>query len=216
MLKNSRVGRSVDTSRLGAALAGPGMDTRIWASLAVVTGVTVDDQEGVFANVVLMPSQTRGTARVGCEYAGSGFGLHAPLEVDDEVLVEAPSGDPNEGLVVTRRLHSPSDPPPQQAIDHPSDVVLVVKDGQSLRLLIGGTGKVVLADDGAAQPSMRGDAFVTALDHLLTLLSPAIALISNIPGLTVPQVGMVTAATEGITAFQQLESTFTTDKAVVP
>lgn len=166
MLKNSRVSGTLDVGRLGQALARPGMDTRVWVSLAIVEAVHVDAEEGVFVDVLCVPLRQRGTARLGTEYAGAGFGLYTPLEVDDEVLVEAPSGDPDEGLVVSRRLHSASDPPPSELVDHPEDVLLVVKPGKSVRIAVTGGGKVVLGGAAATEAAAFHSAIVALKDVL--------------------------------------------------
>jgi hypothetical protein len=162
MLRLTRVSRTLDTSRLANALRVPGIDPRIWNSLAIVTGTGIDE-EGLFANVTLMPSRQELTARVGCAYAGPSFGLYVPIEVDDEVIVECPSGDPSNGLVITGRLHSMSDKLPQEAQNHPTDLVLVVKKGSSLRVMVSGGGNVLLGDIDASDPVMRksdGDAII--------------------------------------------------------
>lgn len=151
MLKNSRVTGALDTARLGQALARPGMDTRTWVSLAFVTKITIDADEGVFVDVVLMPGRQQATARLGTEYAGNGFGIYAPLEVDDEVLIEAPNGDADQGLIITRRLHSASDPPPSEAVDFPEDFLLVARADKTVRILVEGEGQVeIRSRDGAA------------------------------------------------------------------
>lgn len=144
MLKNSRVIGTPDVGRIAAAVRGPGIDSRTWVSLAIVNKVVADPVEGLFADVTLMPTKKPETCRVGHEYAGAGFGLYVPLEVDDEVLVEAPSGDPDHGLVITRRLHSPSHPPAQDLVDHPDDLLLVVRRDRTLRIVAAGGGSVVI------------------------------------------------------------------------
>jgi uncharacterized protein involved in type VI secretion and phage assembly len=123
------------------------MDPRSWCSLAIVQSVVVDEAEGVFCDVLLMPSKRRETARLGAAYAGSGWGLYAPPMVDDEVLVSAPSGDPAQGLVITSRLWSPADVPPADAATHPEDVLLTVRPDKSLRIKVQGGGNVILAVD---------------------------------------------------------------------
>jgi hypothetical protein len=78
-------------------------------------GVGIDNQAGtggVFVSVYLMPSGHTDTARLGSLHAGVGVGLMCPIRDGDEVLVEAPSGDPDEGLVIVAKLWSPSDPQP--------------------------------------------------------------------------------------------------------
>jgi len=69
------------------------------------------------------------------------------LHAEDEVLVVAPSGDPDAGLVIMQRLWSPADPPPQEVINNPEDVTLVVEEGKNLRITVKGAGNVVLAVD---------------------------------------------------------------------
>jgi len=139
----------MDAARLSALVSRPGIDPRIWASLAVVTAVQVAE-DGVFASLVLVPSELEVTARVAALYAGPGFGLYAPVEVDDEVLAVAPSGDPSEGYVVLPRLWSASDPPPAAARQNQGDLVLVVRDGRNLRVDVSGGGKVMVNGDADA------------------------------------------------------------------
>jgi hypothetical protein len=125
--------------------------------LAIVNSVVVDLEEGVFCGITLMPSEIEETARLGAAYAGNGFGFYAPPKVDDEVMVCAPSGDPSQGLVITGRLWSPSDVPPAEASSHPQDVLLKVEEGQTLRMLVSGGGKVIMGDETSAKGVARLD-----------------------------------------------------------
>jgi hypothetical protein len=152
------------------------MDPRAWCSLAIVQSVVVDEAEGVFCDVLLMPSKRRETARLGAAYAGSGWGLYAPPMVDDEVLVSAPSGDPALGLVITSRLWSPADVPPADAATHPEDVLLTVRPDKSLRLVVSGGGKVIL---GTADAS-RG---VARLDDTVNLGNKTVVVVPGPPAL---------------------------------
>jgi len=158
VLKRSRVARSLDVGRLSKALERPGIDPRTWVSLAVVDEIVIDPAEGVFVDVTLLPSRVSGTARLGAAYAGAGFGLYAPLHLDDEVLVEAPSGDPDEGLIVTLRLHSPSDPPPSEITANPQDVLLLVEAGRTVRIATQGSGNVVVEARGTGQVRLGAEA----------------------------------------------------------
>lgn len=159
MLNQTRVSTAIDVNRIGEALARPGMDTRIWVALAIVKSVFVDAAEGIFADVVIMPSGDEETARVGSEYAGSGFGTHWPIQVDDEVLVAAPSGNPDEGIVIVNRLYSASDPPPPEAVSNPQDVVIHIKAGQKISIVVenGGTVELGGAGLGSAQGVVQGE-----------------------------------------------------------
>jgi hypothetical protein len=156
MLKRTRVSPVPDMQRLATALSRPGIDPRIWVSLAIVRGVQVDPVHGVFVNVLLMPTQVPVTARLGAEYAGAGFGLYFPLAVNDEVEVTAPSGDPAEGIVVSKRLWSASDVPPQAVSDNPQDAILVVQPGANLRIYVsdGGTVQFNGSSDAMALASL--------------------------------------------------------------
>lgn len=147
----------LDVGRFGEALARPGMDPRVWASLAVVDDFVVD-ADGVWVDVTLIPSQTKECARVGAIYAGAGFGIYAPLQKDDEVLVVAPGGEPDEGLVVVSRLWSSSDVPPTsaQAAANVADVVIVVESGKHLRIETGGTGNTIIEPKGTGVVEVGG------------------------------------------------------------
>lgn len=144
MLKRTRITKSVDVARLGRAVSYPGIDPRVWVSIAIVTSFHVDSAQGVFAGVTLLPLGTEATARVGAIYAGNGFGFYAPLKVDDEVVVIAPSGEPDEGLIVVSRLWSASDPGPAEASSDPDEVILHIEDNTTFRIVVGGTGKMVV------------------------------------------------------------------------
>jgi hypothetical protein len=140
-----------DVSRIARALQRPGIDPRAWVSLALVQSVVVD-ADGAFCDVLLVPSNRRHTARLGAAYAGSGWGMYAPPQVDDEVVVMAPDGDPSAGLVVVSRVWSRVDAPPTEAQQNPEDVVLVVRPDRSLRLSVSGGGKVYIGGSDGTKP----------------------------------------------------------------
>lgn len=150
---------SIDTRRLAKNLAFPGIDPRIWVSVAIVLSEQpkYDAEEGVFVDVLLLPSEVQETARLSAIYAGPLFGLYAPVEKDDEVMVFAPSGDPNEGLVILPRMWSPSDQPPAEIGAHPKDLVMVMKTDQNVRIVTKGEGKVILGNDNATKSVARVD-----------------------------------------------------------
>ena len=148
-------------ARMANALTRPGIDPRVWISYGVLTSEpyieTQEGQQDVFVNVMLMPSGENETARVGAIYAGNGFGLYAPLHENDEVLVLAPSGDPDEGLVIAQRLWSAADPPPDEITLHPDDLTLVVEEDKNLRLKVMGAGDVIISAD-AGKVRLGGEA----------------------------------------------------------
>lgn len=179
----SRVLSSIDTERLANAVSRPGIDPRIWVSYAVLISEpyveTREGQEDVLADIMLMPSGMIETARVGTIYAGNGFGLYTPLKVDDEVLVVAPSGDPDEGMVITQRLWSPADKPPAELAENSADVLLVVESDKNLRIKTLGSGNVILAVDtgkvylgaeSGTEPVTKGNSLKSYLDSLVNVM----------------------------------------------
>lgn len=135
MLRRTRVSRKPDVLRLGQALARPGIDTRVWYAIGFVVA-THTDASGSFADVLLETGDEL-TCHVTGSYAGPGFGAYFPLDVDDTVLVEIPSGEPDNGGVVLGRLWSASDAPPQEAVDDPANAVIRMKAAQLLRIVAG-------------------------------------------------------------------------------
>jgi len=170
---------SIDLARLANALSRPGIDPRIWISYGTLLSEpfieTEEGQQDIFVDVLLMPSLQEETARVGASYAGNGFGFYCPLHQGDEVLVLAPSGDPDEGLVIAQRLWSPADPPPEEVVDNPLDVTLIVEPERNLRLTVKGGGNVILAVDtgkiylGAeeeTEPAAKGQSLKSYLESI--------------------------------------------------
>ena len=200
MGSRSRVSSLLDMGRLSQAVSRPGIDPRTWVSLAIVNSVVVDPVEGVFCGITLMPSEIEETARLGAAYAGNGFGFYAPPRVDDEVMVCAPSGDPSQGLVITGRLWSPSDVPPAEASSHPQDVLLKVEEGQTLRMLVSGGGKVIMGDEASAKGVARLDD--TTANGTFSITGAGLVATFNYtpPGSVVPVViGSITLASGSIT-----------------
>lgn len=141
------VRRSPDVRRMAAAVSHPGIDPRTWLSWAIVKALGFDGDQGVFADVQLIPTGEVETVYVGTGYAGGGFGDWSNVEVDDQVLIGFPNGDPNNGGVLIARTWNGGDPPPAvlQNGDVPTkDRVLVVKPGQNWRVLVSGGGAATI------------------------------------------------------------------------
>ena len=149
----SKISSQIDMGLLAEGISRPGIDPRIWVSYGVLLSEpyieTIEGRQDIIVDVMLMPSGAIETARVGAIYAGNGFGFYAPLHVDDEVLVLAPSGDPDEGLVIAQRFWSPADPPPASLAANPEDVTLVVESGKNLRMSVLGGGNIYLNATGS-------------------------------------------------------------------
>lgn len=136
-----------DVAKIAAALERPGIDPRKFVELAIVTTVAVAD-DGVHCDVTTVEGLHE-TAALTTPYGGPGYGFYAPIQLDDFVLLAVPDGKFNAGARVIGRIWDPGSPPPAEVADHPEDVALVVRPGQTIRIVVSGGGNVVLtARDG--------------------------------------------------------------------
>lgn len=189
-----RKSTSPDVGRVSAGLQRPGMDTRVWSSLAYAVDDSAAFEDGVFVDVVLLPTEEKLTARVPAEYAGAGFGMYAKIYKNDELLIEIPRGDPAEGAIVSRRLWNKRAGPPEQAVAEPEDVLLVVKPEKTLRLITSGAGKVFiksasvvvvdapsvrLGEEAAAEQYVLGTTFRANLTTLDTAAQAALTAMAT-------------------------------------
>jgi hypothetical protein len=171
------VRKSVDIGRLSDAVSRPGIDPRVWLTFARVEEVGFDSEQGVFADVAVLPEGDKETCLIASSYAGSGFGTFVPPKVGDIVLVAVPGGDPGSGPVIIARIFSGTAPPPSQfqdssgepedATTDPTTVVepqrtlkVVANDGANVRLEISGSGKVQVAATGSAQIEVTGESTI--------------------------------------------------------
>lgn len=218
MLNLTRACGTLDVGRLANAVSRPGIDPRNWFSFAAVTAIGMDT-EGLFANVLLLPTGSSYTARVAGPYAGPNFGWNFPLDVNDEVVVAAPDGDPLHGLVVVARLNSASDPMPQDALDNPNDIVLVVKPDQSFRVNVSGTGQAYLGSTNATDAAVLGTTYRSAEDNYFAALETLIASIVAFPALAAyfaipasPQLAALAAWNLEVTAFHLAAAEYLSQK----
>ena len=206
----NRVGTIPDLSRLGEALARPGMDTRRWVSLAYAAGESVVDKDhGVFVDIILLPTGEATTARVGGDSAGTRFGAYdGEIHKDDELIVIIPSGFLAEGAVVVKRLWSASDLPPQEAVDNPGETLRVLEKDKTWRVITSGTGKVYaksadtvtmdspkvrLGAEDATEKLVLGNTYKQAEQQFLTQLV-AVAATLTTAGTTLSTAGAVMVA----------------------
>lgn len=180
----------IDVGRLAAAAKRPGIDPRVWLTLAVVQDVGFDPDEGIFVDLQYQPSGELETALLGAPHAGNGFGAYFPVKVDDTVLVAVPMGDPGHGPIIICRMWNAGDPPAADFGDGEeavSDTILRVEDGTAYRVfakngdvsLQAEDGKVELSKVGASQSFVRGDDQKDALDAFLDALKAWAALVKS-------------------------------------
>ena len=179
-LYGTRVGTVPDVAMIGEALKRPGMDTRVWSEQAVVERIVVDAEHGVLVDVVCLSTGLAETAKLFAAYNGARYGLHLPVLVDDEVLVLAPMGEPDFGLIAFPPRWDAADPPPLEIVDHPEDVVLVVREDTNLRIVLTGDGNAIVdargsgkvflgAESGTDRNAREGDSITVALGDLSAL-----------------------------------------------
>ena len=157
--------KRIDLGRLSQLVARPGIDTRYHLVLAVVDSVRYDPQEGIFADISILPNEEPETALVGVPYAGNNFGFYFPVYADDIVLVGLPDGDPNSGPVIISRMWSAADKPFSEArgsadTDNPGqyhqtdDVVLRAKAGANTKIIVSEGANITLTVEGAGNVNL--------------------------------------------------------------
>lgn len=176
MRKIQRARRQVDIGKLSSAVSRPGIDPRCWVTLAQVTDVGYDANEGFFVDVEFMPSGEQQCCLLGSHYAGENYGQAALPQVDDVVVVVIPNGDQGAGPVVIARLWNAADKPPSDGssgTDPTTDYLLRIRESTSFKLYASGTGGVLIdtAGDGDIRLQARGAGKVKLGD---TNLQPAV------------------------------------------
>lgn len=166
-----------DVNALASAVSRPGVDPRVWITLAVVTELGYDPDEGPFADLQYQPNGDQETALIGSNYAGAEFGDWSSVEIGDTVLVAVPMGDPGNGPTIICRMWNAGDKPFAEMQDaDDSEVptqnrVLRVKPGKKFQLVISGDGaRIELAQKDATQSFVRGDDYADAEGEFLDAL----------------------------------------------
>lgn len=169
MLK-SRVSTKPDFSRIAQALKIPGIDPRTWVCQGYVEAFGIDE-EGPFIDAICTPSEETVPCRLASVYSGPGYGFFFPIEKDDEVLIFAPNGDPNAGLIAMPRPWSKSDPPPQDAIDNPTEILLHAKEGVAINFTVSGGAKVTFGNRDADENFVLGQQWKAMMEALFDAIA---------------------------------------------
>lgn len=152
-----------DASSMREAFKGPGMDTRMWISYAIVdvpgadqgdgTTVEFDDEDGqLYVNCTLKPSDLQARARLGMISAGSGEAVYFPFAGGEEVLVAIPEGDMKAGAVIISRLNNGYDAFPFDSVggaDPTKNSIAIFRTRTALTIESGASVQVRSATAGA-------------------------------------------------------------------
>lgn len=224
----------IDVARLAGAMARPGMDTRVWLSMAVVATVRngrVDDTdasavivgpEGVEVDVVLLPDKVPTTCRF--PSGGTMSTDDWPLRPGAELVVAIPEGVPGTSPVILGVLNSAADNLPVDTDGKPlfrHDRRLIWANGVPIDLRTGGarvlvdpagavtlTGNVYLGGPDASQRLILGDAYRPPEKQVMTILSTFAdavnVAIASASGPSPPQKAAVLAAEVALKAAIQV------------
>jgi hypothetical protein len=206
-----------DIAKIAAALERPGIDPRKFVDMAIVTAVAVGS-DGVHADIETVNNLPE-TVALAPPYSGSGFGLYLPVDVDDAVVIGMPDGQFNLGGRIIGRTWDTGTPPPSEAVDHPEDVALVVKPGQTIRIIVSGGGNIVieardggqirLGNESAAQKALLGDELLSRLGDLISTIATQVGGIVATAGGATVGAAAGTAIAVALAQFQAAASSYT-------
>ena len=192
---------TIDLAKISKAAERPGIDPRKFVELAIVTSVAVDSN-GVHADVLTSDGLPE-TAALVTPYGGPGYGFYGPIDLDDAVLLAVPDGKYNAGARVVGRVWDAGSPPPAEVSAHPDDVALVVKPGQTIRVVVSGGGnavieardggKLLLGGEDASDPVMRRSDVVALVSNFYASHTHLVAGVSTGGGAVTSGPPLVTA-----------------------
>lgn len=144
----------IDVRRLSSAVRSPGVDTRVWLTEAEVIEMGFDAEEGLFADVRILPELDEITCYIASSYAAVGGGDYAPLKAGDTVLVAIPRGQPERASYIIARYNDRTRPPPEELGGENGaptpDRVVRMAPGESYRIIAsdGGAISIHVEDSG--------------------------------------------------------------------
>ena len=144
---------AVDTSRLGEAIKRPGIDPRVWLTLAVVKAVSFDSEEGIFVDVQFLPDGHEETCILGSPYSSDSAGFYFPVEVDDVVIVAVPNGDTGAGPVIVSQLWNKTQKPSSEmgsGTEPSPDVTLRLRSGRKC-LIVASDSEITIKGEGSTK-----------------------------------------------------------------
>lgn len=165
-----------DHATMRESFKGPGMDTRLWLSYAIVdvpgddqgenTTVEFDKDDGqLYVNVQLKPSDVPLRCRLGQLTAGSGEAFYFPFVGGEEVLVGVPEGNMMGGGVILCRFNNAydgfpfdsvggGDPTKNATAIWRTRTALTIESGASVQIRSAAAGAMLLLS-GAGSVTLR-------------------------------------------------------------
>jgi hypothetical protein len=177
------VGRYFDHTTYAQAFSMPGIDPRVWVSMAIVDipgedsgdsqTVEFDEDDGqLYVNVTLKPMDTPLRARVGMLAAGSGEAVYFPFCGGEEVLVAIPEGNMRSGAVVICRMNNAYDGFPFDSVggaDPKQNAAAMLRTRTALTIESGASVLIRSAAAGAML-ALSGDGTITLRDAKANVL----------------------------------------------
>lgn len=154
-----------DVRALGAGVSYPGIDPRVWLTLATVVDVGFDSNNGIFVDVKYQPDGTDETALLTAQHTGTRCGSYRPVKEGDTVVVAVPKGDPGNGPVIIARCWNAGDPPAAEmgdGDDAVNDWIDVLDTDSNYVMKTQGEG--IIKWQAADQSFVRGDDQKDAID----------------------------------------------------
>lgn len=157
--------------------------------LGTVKDITAD-VDGIFLDVDFGPDEEP----ISCEwinlYAGKDFGLYLPVSIGDFVTVFIPDGDTCGRPFSFGVMNDEAVTIPQDVLDSPDDVWLIMKEGQNVRIRTSGTNnetsiqskmvRLGSETDSETDPLTKWPALKTFLDDLVGALGTGVAGTNNV------------------------------------
>lgn len=137
-------------------------------------------------------------------FSGVGFYGRPKAGHNADAIVVFPGGSSNPVIIATR------DEDARRAVAKiAEDETAMFNSATAVTVRANGTVEI-RGVGGTAQRTVRGETYRSAEDEMLTAVSAAVDLIGQIPGLTAPQLALVTAATVAITTFKSAAASYLT------
>lgn len=149
-----RTGRQIDLVGLRQAMGSPSQTVFNGIAQSKIRSTTA----GAVIDVLIPETGLEETARVAAVYAGSGFGFYSPVQVGDELLLVAPGGSLDRLHVLPGSLwNGDATALEEDGAELSNDLVLIVSEGNNLRLQTSGAGAINIVATGEGNVTIQSE-----------------------------------------------------------